>query len=400
MKKQFSILIVDDVAENIDTLGEILKDYDIKVAINGKKALEIAFSSEPPDLILLDIIMPGKDGYAVCKELKEAKKTSQIPVIFITVMGEEADELKGFSLGAVDYITKPFSNATVRARVQTHLELKRHRDNLENIIQEKSDALIHNERLASRGVIAAAISHEINSPLAGVLQNIQIVKQRVSMEFPKNLIVAEELGIKLDDIHKYLEHRDVNKTIEVIYQSGQRVLEIIDNLLSFSRMDNAACREHSIENLLDQSIELTLNDYILNKQFSFEKLNIIKEYDSDVPVIMCNAERIKQVFHNIIKNGIQAMSEQSLEAESPCIIVRLTSDTGKICIEIEDNGPGMTKEVQEQLFEPFFSTRLDRQGTGLGGFVSYIIVTKNYNGTIDVESQIGKGTIFKITLPI
>lgn len=127
------ILIVDDTPENIDVLGEILKHhYKRSVALNGEKCLQIAASSDPPDLILLDIMMPGMDGYEVCRRLKADEKTKSIPIIFVTTKSEVEDENKGFELGAVDYITKPISPPIVLARVKTHLELKLARDALEN----------------------------------------------------------------------------------------------------------------------------------------------------------------------------------------------------------------------------------------------------------------------------
>lgn len=129
-----TILIVDDQPTNIRVLGEALKnDYQIKMATTGEKALEIAGSEAPPDLILLDILMPGIDGYEVCKRLKQNPKTEKIPVIFITAKNQEADETKGLGYGAVDYITKPFSIPIVKARAKTHLELKKHRDLLEDL---------------------------------------------------------------------------------------------------------------------------------------------------------------------------------------------------------------------------------------------------------------------------
>jgi diguanylate cyclase (GGDEF)-like protein len=127
-----SILIVDDIPANIKVLGESLKaDYRIRLATDGEKALKMATSTSPPDIILLDIVMPRMDGYEVCRRLKEDPTSRNIPVIFITAMTEEEDETKGLAYGAVDYITKPFSLPIVRARVKTHLELKRHRDTLE-----------------------------------------------------------------------------------------------------------------------------------------------------------------------------------------------------------------------------------------------------------------------------
>ncbi len=129
-----TILVVDDVPANIKVLGESLKsEYKIRLATDGMKALKIASSYNPPDLILLDIIMPEMDGYDVCKKLKADSTTANIPVIFITAMNQEEDETMGLELGAVDYITKPFSLPIVKARIRTHLELKRHRDILEDL---------------------------------------------------------------------------------------------------------------------------------------------------------------------------------------------------------------------------------------------------------------------------
>ena len=133
-----TVLIVDDAPMNIKILGETLKsDYKVRFATSGAKALEIAMSTSPPDLILLDIMMPKMDGYEVCQRLKAEKQTQNIPVIFITTRREEEDETRGLELGAVDYITKPFSLPIVKIRVKTHLELKRHREGVYGLARQQ-----------------------------------------------------------------------------------------------------------------------------------------------------------------------------------------------------------------------------------------------------------------------
>lgn len=133
--KQPVVLVVDDSPTNIDVLGNSLRpDYIVKAATNGKKALQIAFSDNQPDIILLDIMMPEMDGYEVCERLKSDPATQNIPVIFITAMSETVDEEMGLGLGAVDYITKPFSPALIKARVRNHIKLKQQRDQLEDLI--------------------------------------------------------------------------------------------------------------------------------------------------------------------------------------------------------------------------------------------------------------------------
>jgi putative two-component system response regulator len=137
------ILIVDDTPENIQILMETLKDdYKIVAAINGEKALKMAEMVPLPDIILLDIMMPGMDGYEVCNRLKNNEKTKNIPVVFITALSEEEDEAKGLALGAVDYIAKPINPELVKARVRNHLELKDYRDHLEKLVGERTREVI------------------------------------------------------------------------------------------------------------------------------------------------------------------------------------------------------------------------------------------------------------------
>lgn len=144
------VLVVDDSPENIDLLGNVLKqDYEIKVALSGEKALKLAGSEKPPDIILLDIMMPGMDGYEVCRRLKSDAKTQDIPVIFVTSMSEVEDETKGLEVGAVDYITKPIRSPIVQARVKSHIELKEAREYLKN----QNEILEHRVEERTREVI-------------------------------------------------------------------------------------------------------------------------------------------------------------------------------------------------------------------------------------------------------
>jgi PleD family two-component response regulator len=133
-----TILAVDDTEANLDILVELLSDdYEVAVAIDGERAL-LAAEEECPDLILLDIMMPGMDGYEVCRVLKSNERTSNIPIIFLTALTKDEDEERGLLLGAVDYITKPFNPALVMARVKNHLDLRRYQENLEELVEERT----------------------------------------------------------------------------------------------------------------------------------------------------------------------------------------------------------------------------------------------------------------------
>lgn len=198
------VLIIDDMPENIQTLMETLKqDYKIVAAINGQKGLQLAASNPPPDIILLDVMMPGLDGYQVCTKLKEDRHTKDIPVIFITAMSDEDDEQKGLNLGAVDYITKPFRPGLVKSRIKNHLELKRHRDKLEELVLQRTRELMLSQDATINSLATLA---EYRDPETG--GHIKRTQNYVK-------ILAE----KLRDHPKFQGYFD-DKTIEQLFKSA------------------------------------------------------------------------------------------------------------------------------------------------------------------------------------
>ena len=238
MPKQ-KILIVDDAPANIRVLAEtLMEDYEIRVATNGAEALQLAGSDMPPDLILLDIEMPEMDGYEVCKRLKQDKTTKKIPVIFITARSNEEDEAKGLELDAVDYITKPFCISVVRARVRTHLELKRHRDNLDELVkgrtaqltnanmklQKSSEKLI---RILEQTVNALTSSVEMKDPYtSGHQQRVNQLACAIAtqMELTSEEISGIRIAALLHDIGK------ISIPSEILSKPG-RLTEAEFNLL-------------------------------------------------------------------------------------------------------------------------------------------------------------------------
>jgi diguanylate cyclase (GGDEF)-like protein len=177
--EQPTVLIVDDAKENISILAELLKpEYKIRAAINGEKALEIAFSENPPDLILLDVIMPGIDGYEVCRRLKADPQTKSIPIIFVTGKVNEDEEIFGFNLGAVDYIKKPFNSVIVKARVGMHVELKQYRDYLENMSYLDGLTGISNRRRFNEYLESTwNLSVRASIPVSLIMMDIDLFKQ-------------------------------------------------------------------------------------------------------------------------------------------------------------------------------------------------------------------------------
>ncbi len=176
-----TVMIVDDTETNIDILVEALgSDFDLRVAMDGETALE-AIADETPDLILLDIMMPGMDGYEVCRSLKASPETRDIPIVFLTAMSEEQDEARGLALGAVDYITKPFSPALVKARVRNQLELKRYRDHLEDLVRERTRQLVltQDATIQSMGTLAEYRDPETGGHIRRTQRYVRILAEHL-----------------------------------------------------------------------------------------------------------------------------------------------------------------------------------------------------------------------------
>jgi PAS domain S-box-containing protein len=259
------------------------------------------------------------------------------------------------------------------------------------------EMLIQSEKMVSVGGLAAGMAHEINNPLAGILQNGQVIRNRISPDLPANRKLAEDLGIDMDLVHAYFERRGVLRMMDSIMESGMRAARIVENMLSFSRKNSLAVAEVDIPALLDRTLELAANDYDLKKKYDFRKIRIVREYDPGLPPVLCEESKVQQVFFNLIRNGAQAMASQDRD---PCFILRVMGGEGEVRIEIEDNGPGMTEELRKRVFEPFFTTKRVGEGTGLGLSVSYFLIVENHGGRIEVESAPGKGSVFIIHLPL
>jgi len=267
--------------------------------------------------------------------------------------------------------------------------------------------------MLSVGGLAAGMAHEINNPLAGIMQNIQVVRNRMSGKLSKNIAAAEECGISIEAIETYMEKREIFRMIESVMESGKRAAKIVDNMLSFSRKSDESVAPHSLCDILDKSLELAENDYDLKKKFDFRQIEIVREYDQTMPQVTCEGSKIQQVILNLLKNGAQAMAEgkgrtsddRQLKTEGepeisvPRFILRVIPDGEMARIEIEDNGPGMDETTRKRVFEPFYTTKPVGTGTGLGMSVSYFIITENHGGSMEVESSPGKGTTFIIHLP-
>ncbi|MBN2282119.1 MAG: PAS domain S-box protein [Candidatus Marinimicrobia bacterium] len=268
------------------------------------------------------------------------------------------------------------------------------------------EMMVQSEKMLSVGGLAAGMAHEINNPLAGIIQNSLVLKNRILRKLPKNISTANEIGINFDEIIRYMEKRQVEKQIELVLEAGKRASEIVHNMLSFSKQSKSRFSFEKPTELMEKTLELAQNDYNIGKKHDFRKILIKKLYEPGIPEIYCEASKLQQVFLNILKNGSEAMFEENqmrtmkyLASKEPVFTLKIYRKKNNTYFEIGNNGPNIPEENKKRIFEPFFTTKGYEKGTGLGLSVSYFIITENHHGSMHVESEEGSGTNFVIRIP-
>jgi signal transduction histidine kinase len=377
IKNKQTILVVDDVSENIDVLRAVLHPkYKVKVALNGERALKIAVSSPRPDMILLDIMMPGMNGYEVCQRLKSNPSTHSIPVIFITAKSLDEDEKKGLELGAEDYITKPINPAIVLARVRTHLALYDQNRALEQKVEtrtrELQDAqkqLIQAEKMESIGRLAAGVAHEVKNPLAIIQMGTDFLAQEM------------------------LEDETINGVINDIYDAVRRADNVIKGLLDFSRDKELRLVAGNINEIIESSLHLVAHEM---RQRNIEVTSDLAE---GLPAVNLDANKLQQVLINLFMNSAHAIErEGKLIVTSQIKTLDSSADLAYdhenrfklgekvLWVEVEDTGTGITDEASVKIFDPFYTTKPVGEGTGLGLSVSRNIINL-HEGSIDLHNR-------------
>jgi len=312
-------------------------------------------------------------------EKGEAKKDQRIEVAL-------KDERLFYEITVYPLVTQTIDGAVIR---------------IDNITQrvKMEEMMIQTEKMQSIGSLAAGMAHEINNPLAGIIQSVQVIQNRTKLDAKTNQQAADHLGVDLEKLNEYMEERSILQMLSSILDAGKRAATIVNNMLTFSRKSDSIYSKRNISSTLDQTINIMEKDYDFNRRIDFKKIKIIRSYASDLPYVPCDVGKIQQVFFNILKNGAHAMMNNP-ENRPPVFSIHTKLDSDSAVIIIQDNGPGMDEETKTRIFEPFFTTKSIGVGTGLGLYISYFIVVKNHRGTINVESFPDKGTTFIIKLPL
>jgi PAS domain S-box-containing protein len=260
------------------------------------------------------------------------------------------------------------------------------------------EMLVQAEKMGSLGGLAAGMAHEINNPLAGIMQNAEVAKRRLVESIPANVAVADQLGINIEDLHRYMEQRKIHPLLDNIREAGDRAARIVRNMLAFSRKSAGQFEPYPIPHLIEDTIELASSEYNLEKSYDFRQIAIHRNFDSQLPDVVCQKAKLQQVFLNILKNSAHALAEGRVQ--TPRIEITTKQRQTMVHIVFQDNGPGFDEAVRRRVFEPFFTTKDVGEGTGLGLSVSYFIVTEDHGGQMMVESEKGQGTRFTVVLPV
>ncbi len=426
-----NILVVDDTPDNLRLLSAMLtaQGFEVRKALNGKMALT-ACQMVLPDVILLDINMPGMDGYQVCQQLKADDKTSEVPVIFISALDDVVDKVKAFDVGGVDYIAKPFHGAEVVLRIENQINLRLLQVKLQEknfLLQEALDNLkasqvqqIQNEKMVALGQLVAGLAHEINNPISFIYGNLQYAGQYVEdlvniievyqQEYPKPTPKIQQIAKDLD-LNFII--KDLQNLIGAMYRGSDRIREIVLALQHFSRHDEAEMKRVNIHEDIENT--LVMLQHRLREAADRPAIVVVKDY-GNLPLVTCYASELNQVFMHLLNNAIDAIEEGvgsrewggSNQSSTPYSLIPTpqirihteVTDLNIVKIAIADNGLGIEESLRSRLFDPFFTTKPVGKGSGLGLSISYQIIVQKHRGNISCNSSVGKGAEFVIEIPI
>lgn len=364
------ILVVDDVPDNLDLLFILLNSegYSVEVARNGEGAIKIA-QEALPDIILLDVMMPGIDGFETCRRLKADPTTREIPVIFMTALTETHHKVQGFDVGAVDFITKPIQNREVFARVHTHLTLYRQRTEI--LRMHEQDQRYFQKLMQIKDDVLRTTSHDLKSPLGNIMISAYLLEEHLRPD--------DEQGLRL---------------LQSIQTGADRMLGLITDVLDIAAIETGMAIKKQ---------DVSLCAFLQNSLDAFEpqaqsKSIRLKLDCADAELIApFDPRQMERVVQNLLSNAIKYTPD---EGE-----VRLAGsrEDGNVLIKIIDNGFGIPPDDVPHLFDKFYRVKDDKhqtqEGTGLGLSIVKSII-EQHGGEIDIESALGEGSTFTIKLPL
>lgn len=395
-----NILIVDDNVTNLGVIADYLEDYgfDVMAVRDGFEAIEL-IRYAPVDLILLDVMMPGIDGFETCRRLKADPKTKDIPVIFMTALNGIDDKVKGFEVGAVDYITKPIQQAEVLARITTHLRLQNLTKSWQKqtvVLQEMNEELtktlkdlqatqkqlIESEKMAALGSLVAGVAHEINTPLGVGVTAASTLDQETEL-----FVEACKTGLTRATLKDYIH--TAKQSSKLILSNLTRAADLV---YSFKQV--------AVDQTTSEKRDFNLKTYLkavlrsLGPQLSRYTVEI---KGGDTIHLHSYPGAFSQVITNLVMNSLTHAYDKG---QTGNLQFEYQQNQTHAIMSYSDDGCGIQAEHLEKIFDPFFTTARHQGGTGLGLHIVYNLVTQKLGGTISCESQVGQGTKFSLHLPL
>jgi signal transduction histidine kinase len=421
-----NILLVNKDLVHAQLLLETLEvnGYAATIVPNHEIALEYLEKTKPNLILLDETIASAMDGFELCHYLKTNATTQAIPIIFLTALAETAHKIRGFKLGAVDYISQPMNSEEILARIEVHLEWQKRLKSLETQLMESDQhlnktikelqkiqlQLIQSEKLASLGQLIVGVAHEINNPVNFIYGNlthvdtyIQELLQLLQLYQRHYFDPVPEIQNQETEIDLPFLVEDLPNIIQSVKVGTDRIQNIIACLRNFSRTDEAEIKAVNIHEGIESTL-LILKSRLKSKG-DRPDITILKNY-ADLPPVECYPSQLNQVFMNIISNAIDALEDATApdasgQPQKPQISIQTTlAANDRVIIQIQDNGLGIPEAIQVRLFEPFFTTKPIGKGTGLGLSISHQIVNDRHQGTLCCISAPNQGTTFQVEIPL
>jgi C4-dicarboxylate-specific signal transduction histidine kinase len=349
-------------------------------AVDGQQAIEKA-SQFLPDIILLDMMMPEKDGLQACSEIRQRTPTQSIPIILLTARADEQTKLAALGAGASDFLAKPFSITELHVRIKNLVEshqyqrkVSKQNQVLESTIEQLKDTetlLVQTEKLASLGRMSAGIIHEINNPLNFAITGLYTLRNKGKHLAPEQQQEYQEILTDVEDGIK-------------------RVKNIVSDLRTFTHPDTESRDQVEVSEIVAMALRFLSNEWK-------DKVHVHRQL-AEHQTIWANKNKLIQVLVNLLQNSIYALQHKSFENEQPSIWLTGQLQNGKSILTVRDNGAGIGAEHLDKIFDPFFTTKDVGEGMGLGLSICYRIV-QEYEGRISVRSERDKFCEFTLEFP-
>ncbi|MHB1561222.1 MAG: sensor histidine kinase [Isosphaeraceae bacterium] len=373
--------------------------YEVAAAGDGAEAWRL-FEAGSFAMVVTDWMMPELDGPGLIRRIRASHQPGYVYTVMLTARSRKEDLVEGLEAGADDFLTKPFDRDELRARLRAGERILR----LEHQLREAQAARLQAEQLAGLGRLAAGVAHEINNPIAFVTNNLAVLRRDVGSvltvlaryESGREALARSDPSL-VAEIERLEDEADLayfrenyERIFERTAEGLQRIRRIVQDLRDFARLDEAESKE------VDLNVAVRSAIAALGHELGARSIRV-ETTPGEVPPVVCHPAKINQVFYNVLHNAMQAT------APGGSIEVRTRAEgnhaeAGTVVVEVEDHGVGIAPEHLPHLFEPFFTTRPVGSGTGLGLSVAYGIL-RDHGGTIEVESTLGRGSVFRIRIP-